>query len=132
MASTEERLKILHMIEQGTISAADGANLLRAVEQNSQLNAAQVTQTTANNPKPRWLHVQVTDATTGKKKIDINVPLGLVNVGLKMGARFAPRMTEEQHDQFILMIKQAATGQRQGKIYEDKGNSGEIIEVFVE
>ena len=35
MASTEERMQILKMIEQGKISATEGAELLRALDQES-------------------------------------------------------------------------------------------------
>ena len=35
MASTEERMQILKMIEEGKITAADGAELLRALDQDN-------------------------------------------------------------------------------------------------
>lgn len=131
MASSEERLQILRMIEQGKISAADGATLLRALEQGSQATAQTATKT-ADGSKPRWLHVQVTDAATGKKKVDINVPLGLVNVGLKMGARFAPQIKGEAYEQFVASIKRAAKTGEQGQVAALTDDSGDYIEVYVE
>lgn len=36
----------------------------------------------------RWLHIQVSDLQSGRQRVRVNVPLGLVNFGLKIGARF--------------------------------------------
>lgn len=133
MVSTEERLQILRMIEQGKISAAEGATLLRALEQGSQAAAKAAAATkTAEDGKSRCLHVQVTDAATGKKKVNINVPLGLVNVGLKMGARFAPQIKGEEYERFIATIKRAAQTGEQGQVVSLVDDSGDVVEVFVE
>src|SRR5436305_1089320 len=82
----EERMQILRMIQSGQISAEEGAKLLSALEgsQKSEM-AANVAAT-----QGKFLRVRVTDMSTGKTKVNVNVPLALVNVGLKMGARFMP------------------------------------------
>ena len=88
MATTEERLQILKMIEEGKISAAEGAELLRALETKGERGPTLEPMKGTSNP--RWFRVRVTDVQTGRNKVNVNIPMGLVNVGIKMGARFAP------------------------------------------
>ena len=90
MASTEERMQILKMIEQGTISAKEGAELLRALDKGK--TSAQTPDPLKGTSNPRWFRVRVTDMTNGRNKVNVNIPIGLVNVVLKMGARFAPEV----------------------------------------
>ncbi len=59
MATTEERLQILKMIEAGTISAAEGAELLRALDQKT--DRGQSLEPLRGASAPRWLRVRVTD-----------------------------------------------------------------------
>src|SRR5450759_5119442 len=93
MATVEERMKILKMVEDGKVSAEDGAKLLAALDESRR--SARPTPpppppgTTANG---RWLHIRVTDVKNGRPKVNVNIPMGLVNVGLKMGAKFAPEV----------------------------------------
>jgi hypothetical protein len=126
MASTEERMQILKMIEEGKISAAEGAELLRALNQDGR--------SPQNEPlkgasSPRWFRVRVTDMKNGRHKINVNIPMGLVNAGVKIGARFAPEMECGEYEQIMEAIK---SGQ-QGKIMDvTDEESGERIEIFVE
>jgi len=87
MATSEERMQILKMIEAGTISASEGAELLRALEKDK---SSQPSEPLKGASEPRWFRVRVTDTKTGKNKVNVNIPMGLVNVGMKMGARFSP------------------------------------------
>ena len=126
MASTEERMQILKMIEEGKISAAEGADLLRALDQDSR--------NPQNEPlkgasSPRWFRVRVTDMESGRNKVNVNIPMGLVNVGIKMGARFAPEMEGVEYEQIMEAIK----GGQQGKVIDvTDEESGERVEIFVE
>lgn len=126
MASTEERLKILKMIEEGKISAEDGARLLAALAETRKPSAAPG----AGGPgEARWFRVRVTDRATGKVKVNVNIPMGLVNVGIKMGARFAPGLEAEQMEALAEALRSGATG----KILEVADEEdGEMVEIFVE
>ena len=125
MATTEERMQILRMIEEGKISAGEGAELLRALDKKG-----------GNDPEPlrgastpRWFRVRITDTSTGRNKVNVNIPMGLVDVGLKMGARFAPDM--EGVDYQTLM--EAVRSGKQGKVIDVTDNDGgERVEIFVE
>jgi hypothetical protein len=126
MATSEERMQILKMIEEGKISASEGAELLRALDQdggdkeNEPLKGASA---------PRWFRVRITDTATGKNKVNVNIPMGLVNVGMKMGARFAPEIEGFEFDQVTDLIRSGA----QGKVMDIVDNEeGERVEIFVE
>lgn len=126
MATVEERMQILRMIEEGKISAAEGAELLRALEQES---GTKPPEPLKGASAPRWFRVRVTDVATGKNKVNVNIPMGLVNVGVKMGARFAPEMEDLDFEELIEMIQSGA----QGKVVDVIDNEeGERVEIFVE
>jgi hypothetical protein len=124
MSTSDERMRILKMVADKQISAEDGARLLEALRA-SESEAQDRSEAT----KPRWLRVRVTDRSTGKTKVNVNVPVGLVDVGLKMGARFAPDMAG-----FDLSAIQGAVKEGfQGKIVDvDDEEDNERVEVFVE
>ncbi len=130
MATVEERMKILKMIEEGKITAEDGAKLLAALEE-SRKSARVPTPpmpggSTANSC---WLRVRVTEVSTGKPKVNVNIPMGLVNVGLKMGARFAPEVEGMDIQQITEAINSGMTGKIIDVMDEE---DGEHVEIFVE
>lgn len=127
MATTEERLQILKMIEEGKISAAEGAELLRALDTKSDKIQAQEPLKGAS--APRWFRVRVTDTTTGRNKVNINIPMGLVNVGMKMGARFAPEIEGHRLEELLEAVKYGQLGKVIDVTDEE---DGERVEIFVE
>ncbi len=126
MATSEERMQILKMIEAGTISASDGAELLRALEQDK---SSQPSSPLKGSSEPRWFRVRVTDTKTGKNKVSVNIPMGLVNVGMKMGARFSPELEGMDFDEIGELIKGGGQGKIMDVIDEEEG---ERVEIFVE
>ena len=122
MATSEERLRILKMVEQKQISAADGAKLLAALQAGANESALQPA-------RARWLRVRVTDRASGRNKVNVTIPVGLLDVGLKMGARLPAEMTGMDLSAIHAAIKQGI----QGKIVEvDDEDDDEHVEVFVE
>lgn len=125
MSTAEERVKILNMIAEGKITAEEGAQLLKALRSAS--GKAQTS--TASAAEPRYLRVRVTSIDTGQVKANINIPMSLINVGLRMGARFAPDLEGLEFDEVMEAIRQ---GQR-GKIIDvEDEEDGERVEIFVE
>ena len=124
MTTSEERMRILKMIEEKQITAEEGAKLLEALRATGG-DASQREEAA----KARWLRVRVTDRSSGKLKVNVNIPVGLVDVGLKMGARFAPEMNGMD----LNAIQAAIKGGMQGRIIEvDDEADNERVEVFVE
>ena len=126
MSIGEERLQILKMIEDGKISAAEGAELLRALEKEDDRQSGEPLKGAS---APRWFRVRVTDIGSGKSKVSVNIPMGLVNAGIKMGARFAPDLEGVDFEEISEMINSGA----HGKIVDVVDNEeGERVEIFVE
>lgn len=125
MASTAERLQILKMIEDGKISAAEGAQLLQAINTPSPTPPPPL----KGASPPRWLRVRVTDTRNGQQKVNINIPIGLVNVGMKMGARFSPNIEGMDYQALMDAVQSGQTG----KVMDvTDGDDGERVEIFVE
>jgi hypothetical protein len=126
MSSIEERMQILKMIEEGKITAGEGTDLLRALDQEGEKRRSEPAKGASS---PRWFRVRVTDIRSGKSKVSVNIPMGLVNAGIKMGARFAPDLEGVDFDELTEMINSGA----QGKIMDVVDNEeGERVEIFVE
>lgn len=128
MATSEERLKILKMIQEGRITAEEGARLMEALERGSRASGAGAPAgSTAKTG--RWFRVRVTDTTTGKTRVNLRLPVNLVNAGVKMGARFSPEVEGLDMDQLMQHINSGETGQIVD-VYDDE--DGEHVEVFIE
>jgi hypothetical protein len=119
-----ERAHILERIREGQISVNEGAKLLDALH--SDRPAA------PTPPRPgtaRWLHVRVTNLESGKPKVNVNLPLGLVRAGLKVGARYSAEVNEIDWDELLLAIQEGAAG----KLVEvEDQEDGERVEVYVD
>lgn len=123
MATPEERMQILKMIESRQISAEEGARLLAALDKTDKGPEG------APAGAPRWFRVRITDLRTGKNKASVNIPMSLVEVGIKMGARFAPEMSGIDVAQISKAIREGA----QGKIADiEDDDDAERVEIFIE
>jgi hypothetical protein len=123
MATTEERLKILKMIEEGKVSAEEGAKLLAALTTPSRPSGG----LTASGAK--WLRVRVTDVNSGRSKATVQIPLTLMEAGMKIGAHFAPEIDGVNMDQLMVALRSGMTG----KIIDvTDDEDGEHVEIFVE
>jgi hypothetical protein len=127
MATVEERMKILKMIEEGKINAEEGAKLLAALAESRRTPPPAGTALTGG--EARWFRVRVTELATGKPKVNVNIPMGLVNVGIKMGARFAPGLEADQMEAIAEALKSGAIGKIVDVTDEE---DGEHVEIFVE
>lgn len=89
MIMSNEKLRILEMIEQGKISAMDGLDLLKAIESPVETKAK-----TSPNLSNRFLRVRVSGSTS-VKKVDVNIPLSLVQVASNL-MKFIPKEAQDQ------------------------------------
>lgn len=123
MTSTE-RMKILKMVEDGKITAEEGARLLAALRKQTGRKAART------SGGARWLRVRVLDLNTGKESVRVNLPISLVNVGMKMGARFIPDADQESvMEDLAEAIQEGMMGKIVDVIDEEEGQR---VEIFVE
>ena len=125
MVTSEERMKILKMINDGKITADEGAQLLSALTQRSEKPKKR-----ARSMTGQWLRVRVTDMSSGKTKVNVNVPMKLVDAGLNIAAQFTPEMEDGQ---MMEAVKEALSENIQGKIVDviDEEDQ-EHVEIFIE
>lgn len=123
MATTEERMKILKMIDEGKITAEEGAKLLSTL---SDSRKAQPKASLRKSGGARWLRVRVTDMRTGRAKATVNLPLGLVDAGLNIASQYAPDIA---FDQLLEAINEGAEGKIIDVLDEE---DGEHVEIFIE
>lgn len=124
MATAEERMRILKMIQEGKINAEEGAKLLAALRESRKEPRPP---TPIGRSGKGWLRVRVTDMHTGKAKVSVNLPLGLVDAGMAIASQYAPDVN------FGEIAEAIRAGQMEGKIVDviDE-EDGEHVEVFIE
>ncbi len=100
---TEEKLRIIKLVEDGKISAAEAAQLLEALDKTD-------AKPTPRQLKRKWIHIKVNKGD--EENVDVRIPLAL----LKFGFRFAPKHMHmkvangmsREHKERIREIKQKA------------------------
>ena len=132
MATAEERMRVLKLIEDGKISADEGARLLAALEKSDrQVRRRAKRQRGQSDDRSagdrRWIRLRVSDSKSGKTRVNMTIPLGLVNMGLAVGARFVPDVA----DLDVEAIRNALRSGLHGKILEVH-NDDELVEIYVE
>ncbi|MCP4536133.1 MAG: hypothetical protein GY832_03210 [Chloroflexi bacterium] len=125
MTAAEERLEVLKMIQNGQITADEGARLLEALKEKDRPKEKPLSE--SRSRAPRLFRIRVTDLETGQEKVNMRMPWNLVNVGVNMGARFA--RDEIQVDEFAEAIQAGAKGRIMDVLDEE---ANERVEIFVE
>lgn len=120
MEGKNERLKILRMIESGKITADEGSRLLAAMSKGDRRRAAK------REGDAKWLRIRVSDVDTGKTTVNVNLPIGLVDVGLRMGAKFVPDLDGMELEELSDALRQGLTGKIIDIVDEDDGQRVEI------
>ena len=131
MTTVEERMKILKMIEEGKISADEGSKLLTALNDSRKgIPMPPRPQGQAmGGGSARWLRIRVTDIRTGRSKASVQIPLALVDAGMKIGAHFAPEVEGVDMTNVMEALRMGVTG----KIIDvTDDEDGEHVEIFVE
>lgn len=126
MASSEERMKILKMIEDGKLSAEEGTKLLATL---SEKRGPTPPRAPGMPGAPRWLRIRVTDIHSGRSKASVQIPLALVDAGMKIGAHFAPEVEGVDMANVMEALRAGMTG----KIIDvTDDEDGEHVEIYVE
>jgi hypothetical protein len=128
MANSEERMKILKMIEEGKISADEGSKLLAALS-DSRRGVPAPSRPSGGGGSARWLRIRVTDVRTGRSKASVQIPLALVDAGMKIGAHFAPEVEGVDMSNVMNSIRMGVTGKIIDVVDEE---DGEHVEIYVE
>ncbi len=119
----EEKMQILKMIEDGKITSKDGLELLSALEEKEDLPLTK---------SSKWLKIKVHEPDDNTK-VNVNIPLALVDVGLKMATKISPELKNSDlkdidFNEIAELIKSGA----EGKIVDIESDNGERVEIVVE
>jgi hypothetical protein len=118
LANTGDSRKIQKMLKEGTIGAEEGR---RGPASSSNLGRG--------SGAGRMLSIRVTDIATGRSKASVQIPVGLVDAGMKIGAQFAPHVEGVDMAKVLDAIRAGATGKILD-VTDDQG--GEHVEISVE
>lgn len=122
------RADILDQLSSGQITAEEAAVLLRGGQPSSAPGTPPPFRP-ATNFGNRHLRIRVSNLDTGRDRVNVNVPLTLVEAGLKLGARYEPQIAGIDIADVLSQIE-AGT---QGKLMDvENWEDGERVEIFIE
>jgi hypothetical protein len=144
----QERLRVLELLEQGKITAAEAAELLRALgdedderdegggrERRYRRDERERDRDRFDGGRralPRWFRVRVTDTRTGRIWANVSIPYGMVNSGLRFAPGNFPFGRAGLPLQMDDLLSALRSGRR-GTIYDvTDSDKGQRIEIIVE
>ena len=120
-SSTDERNHILYMVETGKVTAAQAAQLLDTLELGPERSRKQ--------SRNRTARVRVTNLATNRQKVNVTIPVSLIQVGLRLGTRLAPQVSGSALEDLLRAIEGGATGRL---LDLQDLEEGERVEIFAE
>lgn len=128
---TDEKLRILQMLENGTINASQAADLLSALQEEPV--ACQESKVFQPKTQAKWIRTRITNLKTGEQKVDVRLPLAAFPLD-KMEKGLIVRASDDQNinidkESFLTMLNSGELG----NIVEIKDEeSGDHIQVSLE
>ena len=127
-STRDERLEVLRLLESGAITADETAALLDALDRSERTDRGGE----RGDPWPRAvagdakrLRLRVSDAS-GKAKVNLVLPMGLLDAGLGIARRFAPDQAAD-----ATAMRDAMREGFRGPLL-DVDDNGERVEIVVE
>ena len=123
ITSTNERNRILNMIESGQITAAQAAQLLDTLEPQHEQSGRQM--------ENRTVRIWMTDMSTNHRKMNMTatMPLYLVSTSLRLLARLVSQLNDSTIQNVIRAIERDTTGRL---LDLQDLEEGKRLEIFVE
>lgn len=120
---TDERNRILNMIETGQITAAQAAQLLDALVSEQQQPVEQA--------RNRTVRIWMTDSATNSKKMHVTatMPINLISMILHLLTRMMPQLNDGTLQNLIRAIERGNTGRL---LDLQDLEEGKRLEIFVE
>jgi len=121
--STDERNRILNMIESGQITAGQAAQLLDTLLPEHEQSSGQM--------ENRTLRIWMTDMPTNRSKMNMTatMPLYLVSMSLRLLARLVSQLNDSTIQNVIRAIERGTTGRL---LDLQDLEEGKRLEIFVE
>jgi len=121
--STDERNRILNMIESGQITAGQAAQLLDTMLPEHEQFSGQM--------ENRTLRIWMTDMSTNRSKMNMTatIPIYLVSMSLRLLARLVSQLNDSTIQNVIRAIERGTTGRL---LDLQDLEEGKRLEIFVE
>ena len=121
--STEERNRILNMIESGQITAAQAAGLLDTMMSGYEQSGSQV--------ENRTVRIWMTDMSNNRRKMNMTatIPVYLFSMSLRMLARLVSQLNDSTIQNVIRALERGTTGRL---LDLQDLEEGKRLEIFVE
>jgi len=149
-----DRSDVLQLLADGKITAVEAAALLSSskpveepVDVDLALDASKAgeeieididepvqkpvkqTAVSGNGRQPTWFRIRVNDLDTGRSKVSVNIPVKMLNLGLRIGRRFSRELDELDWDEIGGLMNDL----EQGMLVEVKDEtSHEHVQLFFE
>ncbi len=129
-----ERLRILQLLEQQKITAAEAAELLAALSDRSRDGRRRerdrwlAEELAPPSDRARWIRVRVTDESTGRVRTNVTVPIGMVGFGLGFARRFRSVPGVNMVDEMFEAVRSG----RRGTIFDVSSEGGERVEILID
>jgi hypothetical protein len=130
-AGDAERLRILQLLEQQKITAAEAAELLAALGGEGRRRERRrwlAEELAPPSDRARWFRVRVTDQRTGHTRTNVSVPIGMVGFGLGFARRFRNIPGVGAVDDLF----EAVRAGRRGTIFDVSNEGGERVEILID
>lgn len=120
-----DKLRILEMIENKTITAAEGADLLKALDQ--------VEETAVIKPKKNAFRMFKIKVLSGDgDKVNVQIPIEFAKVALKSGKGFMKLDQIEDLELDIDAILEMIDSDMLGEIVNIESADGDIVKIVIE
>ena len=121
--STDERNRILNMIESGQITAGQAAQLLDTLLPEYEQSGGQI--------ENRTVRIWLTEMSTNRRKMNmtVTIPVYLVSMSLRLLARLVSQLNDSTIQNVIRAIERGTTGRL---LDLQDLEEGKRLEVFVE
>ena len=124
-----ERSEILDKLASGEITADDAAQLLRSPNPAPAGAPPPVRVSTRSDRANRRLRVRVSSLDTGRDRVNLNLPIALVEAGLKIGARYESQIAGLDVSDIFAQIESGTDGRL---VDVENWEEGERVEIFIE
>lgn len=120
-----DKLRILEMIENKTITAAEGAELLKALDQNED-------KAIIRPKKDAFKMFKIKVLSADGDKVNVQIPIEFAKVALSSGKGFMKMDQIEGLDLDIEQILEMIDTGMLGKIVDIESADGDIVEIIIE
>ena len=129
MTTSEERIRILNMVEEGKLTPEEAARMLTALAHAGQAGAPPPRP--GNAPRARFLHIHIEDPNSGRgAKINMRLPIRVVGMQTKVVDRYAPPEALQGMD--VNELWKAVEAGEPGRIVDIHSEDGEIVAITLE